>query len=82
MRYDDEQLSRWYEAAQAGPIPRGMSSFGVDREAGVLRLVVKPDHDGDAVKALLGRFPKGAVSVVISDEGWSGSGPDSEPHSR
>jgi hypothetical protein len=82
MRYSDGQLLNWYEAAHARPLPRGMSRLSVDREAGVLHLVLNPDHDGVAVQALLDQFPQDAVSVVISDERWYGYGPETEPDSR
>lgn len=68
MRYDDEQLVSWYEAAKAHPLPRGTTSFGVDERAGELRLGVKPEHDEVAVRSLCERFPPDAVVVVISNE--------------
>ncbi|WP_157041872.1 hypothetical protein [Nitriliruptor alkaliphilus] len=61
----------WYEQVTTR-LPRGASSFGVDSDAGVLVLVLvlQPDHDAEAVQALLDQLPADAVVVRISDERW------------
>ena len=67
--YTYEQLVAFYEGVDR-PFPPGMSSFGVDDEAGVLVLVVAREHDEVAVRAFLEGLPADAVSVRISDERW------------
>jgi hypothetical protein len=75
MSYDDEQLRSWHdEIAEAQP-PTGMTSLGVDTEAGVLELVLRPDHDEVALQEFLEPFPSDAVRLVISDAQWFGHGP-------
>jgi hypothetical protein len=49
MPYDYEQLVSWHDDVLARP-PRGLSSLGVDRDAGMVRLVLSPDHDHAAVQ--------------------------------
>lgn len=56
-----------------------MSSLSVDREAGVLRLVLNSEHDDVAVRSLRDQFPPDAVAVVISDGRWYAVGPDTDP---
>lgn len=77
MPYAYEQLVAWYDEV-GGRLPRGTSSFGVDDEAGVLSLVLAPEHDGVAVRDLLQALPADAVAVRISDERWHGYGHPAE----
>ena len=74
MSYDYEQLVSWQHELADGPPPEGMTSLGVDAEAGVLELVVRPNHDEVALQRLLQRFPSDAVRVVISHANWFGYG--------
>lgn len=74
MLYTDERLVAWYEEV-GGRLPRGTSSFGVDEEAGVLFLILDPDHDDAAVRSFLEGLPADAVTVRTSDERWHGYGP-------
>ncbi|MFO7960411.1 MAG: hypothetical protein R6U94_05650 [Nitriliruptoraceae bacterium] len=77
MSYDYERLVSWqHDLADETP-PAGMTSFGIDAEAGVLELVVRPDHDEVALQRLLQRLPSDAVRVVISNANWFGYGPTS-----
>jgi hypothetical protein len=73
MPYDYEQLLSWYDDVSARP-PRGMSSLGVDRDAGVLRLLLNPDHDHAAVQSVRDRLPLDAVVIEVSSARWSASG--------
>ena len=77
MSYDYEQLVSWHDELAEGSPPKGMTSLGVDAEAGVLELVVHPDHDEVALQRLLQQFPPDAVRVVVSDANWFGYGPSS-----
>ncbi len=74
MSYDYEQLVSWHDELADGPPPRGMTSLGVDAEAGVLELVLRPDHDEVALQ----RFPSDAMRVVMSNANWFGHGPTSD----
>lgn len=74
MPYAYEQLVAWYEEV-GGQLPQGASSFGVDGDAGILFLVLHPEHDGAAVQSFLERLPADAVTVRTSDESWRGYGP-------
>jgi hypothetical protein len=74
MPYAYEQLVAWYEEV-GGHLPQGASSFGVDSDAGVLFLVLHPEHDGAAVRSFLARLPADAVMVRTSDENWHGYRP-------
>jgi hypothetical protein len=74
MPYTFEQLVAWYEEV-GGQLPQGASSFGVDSEAGVLFLLVHPEHDDVAVPSFLARLPADALTVRTSDERWQGYGP-------
>jgi hypothetical protein len=71
MPYDYEQLVSWHDDVLARP-PRGMSSLGVDRDAGVLRLVLSPDHDQAAVQSIRDRLPSDAVMIEVSSARWYG----------
>ena len=74
MPYHYDQLLAWYESVHDGPLPAGTTSLGVDREAGVLQLVLGPEHDEAAVQQLLGRLPEDAVRVEVSTARWFATG--------
>lgn len=75
MPYDYQQLVSWHEELAEGRPPTGMTSLGVDADAGVLELVLRPEHDDAALQRLLQRLPSDAVRVVISSASWHGYGP-------
>lgn len=75
MSYDHEQLLSRYDEPAEGRPPTGMTSLGVDADAGVLELVLRPEHDEAALQGLLRRLPSDAVRVVISSASWHGYGP-------
>ena len=75
MSYDYEQLLSWNEKLADGRPPTGMTSLGVDAEAGILELVLRPEYDEVAVQRLLQQLPSDAVRVVISPASWYGYGP-------
>lgn len=49
-----------------------MSSLGIDRDAGVLHLVLSPDHDGSAVQSIRDRLPPDSVVIEVSGARWYG----------
>ena len=75
MSHNDEQLVSWHDELAEGRPPRGMTSLGVDADAGVLELSLRPEHDEVALQRLLRRLPSDAVRVVISSASWHGYGP-------
>lgn len=78
MPYDYEELLAWHDDVLARP-PRGMSSLGVDRDAGVLHLVLSPDHDHAAVQSIRDRLPADAVVIEVSGARWYGYGTGIDP---
>jgi hypothetical protein len=70
MPYDHDQLLSWYEDSTRIELPAGTTEFGVDEDACVLSLVVRPEHDEAAVQRFLERFPPDAVQVEISTHSW------------
>lgn len=78
MAYDYEQLVSWHDDVLARP-PRGMSSLGVDRDAGMLRLVLSPDHDHAAVQSIRDQLPSDAVVIEVSSARWYGYGTGPDP---
>ena len=82
MSYDYEQLVSWYDELAEGRPPTGMTSLGVDADAGVLELVLRPEHDEAALQRLLRRLPADAVRVVISNASWHGYSPTPSPETE
>lgn len=78
MPYDYEQLVSWHDDVLARP-PRGMSSLGVDLDAGVLRLMLSPDHDHAAVQSIRDRLPPDSVVIEVSGARWYGYDTGTDP---
>lgn len=51
----------------------GLISSGVDQQAGVVEIRLKPDHDVSALAAVLDGLPQAALEVQLQDGGWRGS---------
>lgn len=83
MSYDYEQLMAWHDELSGGRLPpSGLTSLSVDAEAGVLELVLRPEHDEVALQRLLQRVPPDAVRVVISNASWHGYSPTTSPETE
>jgi hypothetical protein len=62
---DYKQLASWHDDVLARP-PRRMSSLDIDLDAGVLRLMLSPDHDHAAVQSVRDRLPPDSVVIEVS----------------
>lgn len=51
----------------------GLTSSGVDQQAGVVQLRLEPDHGASALAAVLDGLPQAALEVHLQDGGWRGS---------
>lgn len=76
IRFSDDELLVLHELIAGRLIRhgrvRGLTSFGVDQDAGVIRLWVHRDHDTDALASLLDGLPKEALQLEAADGGWYG----------
>ncbi len=76
--YDYEQLVSWHDDVLARA-PRGLASLGIDRDAGVLRLMLSPEHDHAAVQSIRDQLPPDSVVIEVSGARWYGYETGTDP---